>query len=661
MRFFKILGFVLLALLPPVSAIALQTTPYTAAGNNRFETGFPTSPVENSSGTFVGRGFDWSGVGWSSSDGTKGFGFLSPQHYLVASHYGGATTVNLNSLAAGIVSGNELSVENTGYGLLLNGQPDISLGTLSSSIPDSHQIARYAVLDLNPTSSTNASYNGLSIFLYGRGPNGSSSPRIGTAVINSTTNSGTGTFITTDRVTVQLEGGDSGSPAVHGWTNPNGSKELTLLGLNTGVNATSNFISFLGTSGAMAALNTLMNDDGFALRVAGNSTNTWVGSSNTAIGNRNSWGLSPPATAPSDVYVSFNGSTAGNSRVVTIDTSHNLRGLYFLSTAASGDGFAFNGSSALTIGRGGVTNYDNSRQVFNAPITLGSAQYWDGGSGGITVTNLNTNGRLLEITGDGINRINGIISGTGSLALGSGRLELLGNSTYTGKTWVHSGTLRVDGNIASSSQLALGAEGRLLGTGVVSLITGSGAVDPGNSAGILTALSVNPSAGLDFNFEFSLLGSPNYSDASASGNDLLRLTGGNPFAAPLSASNTISIFLNVANLSYNDTFRGGFFTDVSVTFLSNIEDATFLFYLSDIDGSVLYNQQNYRLYSGPLSFQIGTVSELAAFASGTVNGRIFETTVIPEAQETALMITGCLILIAFVLRSTRRSRAGAPD
>lgn len=656
MKSFKLLLCCLAAVCLPFSAVALQSTPYSEVVNNRFESGFPTSPVENTSGTFVGQGYDWSGVGWSASDGTKGFGFLSPQHYLVATHYGGAATINLNSSASGVISGNQSTVENTGYGLLLSGQPDISLGTLSIPVAGSHQIARYAVLDLNPTSATNASYNGLSIFLYGRGPNGSSSPRIGAATIASTVNSGTETYFTTNRLDVQLQGGDSGSPAVHGWTNPNGGKELTMLGLNTGINDTSNFMSFIGTSGAMGALNTRMNDDGFALRVAGNSSRTWVGSSNTSIGNRESWGLSRPASAPSDVYVSFNGSTAGSSRVVTVDTNHNLRGLYFLSTAASDDGFAFNGTSALTIGRGGVTNYDNSRQVFNAPITLGDSQYWDGGSGGITATNINTNGRLLEATGSGANRINGVISGTGSVALSSGRLELDGNSTYTGKTWVHAGTLRVNGNIASSSQVVIGAEGRLSGIGVVSTITGSGAVDPGNSAGILTAVSVNPSAGLDFNFEFGLLGSPVYGNASASGNDVLRLTGATPFSSSLNASNAISIFLDVANLSNNDTFRGGFFTDVNVAFLSSIENATFLFYLADLAGTVTYNSLSYQLYSGPLSFQVGTVSELAAFASGTVTGQVVELTVIPEAKETALIIIACLIVIALGVRRARRLR-----
>jgi nicotinamidase-related amidase len=78
---------------------AYDVVGYTAAANNRFSSGFPTAPVTNTSGSFVGLAYSWLGVGWATSDPTKGFGFLTPKHYLVAKHYGGAATINL--LAAG--------------------------------------------------------------------------------------------------------------------------------------------------------------------------------------------------------------------------------------------------------------------------------------------------------------------------------------------------------------------------------------------------------------------------------------------------------------------------------------------------------------------------------------------------------------------------------
>ena len=70
------------------------------------------------------------------------------------------------------------------------------------------------------------------------------------------------------------------------------------------------------------------------------------------------------------------------------------------------------GNSTLTIGRGGIVNYDIARQTFTANLLLGDHQYWDGGAGGITISNLNSNGKLLEITGAGTNRITGNMSGT---------------------------------------------------------------------------------------------------------------------------------------------------------------------------------------------------------------------------------------------------------
>ena len=78
-------------------ARALDITGYSATVNDRFSSGFPTAPIANTDASFIGLPYDWSGVGWSATDGTKGFGFISPQHYLVARHYGGASTIRFVS------------------------------------------------------------------------------------------------------------------------------------------------------------------------------------------------------------------------------------------------------------------------------------------------------------------------------------------------------------------------------------------------------------------------------------------------------------------------------------------------------------------------------------------------------------------------------------
>jgi len=450
-----------LSLALPRAACALQVTGYTTAANDRFESGLPSDPVESSSASFIGKGYDWSGAGWDSTNLQKGFGFLSPRHYLVASHYLGSTYVNVNDQDSDLAQGTQQGVEATGYGIKADGtNPDISIATLTQPLPSSAPIARYAVLDLNSTSTTNTptAYNNLAVLLYGRGATTTSSPRIGATTIYATTVSGTDTYFRTLRTDVQLEGGDSGSPAFYGWTNPNGGQELTLLGLNSAIDTTNgyNFISFLGNSGVINAMNALMVDNGFALRVVGNVSNTWAGSSSTSITNRRAWAIS---STPSDVYVKFDAATA-SSRSVTVDSNANLRGIYFKETATAGDSFTFAGASTLTIGRGGITNYDNARQSFSANMTLGDHQYWDAGTGGVTITNLNTNGKLLEITGSAT--ISGAISGSGGIALTSGTLALASTSTYTGATTVNGGKLTVSGVLNSTSGIMVNSGGTLL-------------------------------------------------------------------------------------------------------------------------------------------------------------------------------------------------------
>ena len=312
-----------------------------------------------------------------------------------------------------------------------------------------------------------------------------------------------------------------------------------------------------------------------------------------------------------------------------------------MSTGSSGDGFTFAGANALTIGRGGVVNYDSDRQTFSAPITLGDSQYWDAGAGGVTAGAITTGGNLLEVAGTGTTLFSGDVAGSGGVALSGTRLEMTGTSSYTGGTWVHSGTLAVDGSIAASSGVTVNAGGVLAGAGTVAGISGSGSVGPGNSPGILTATSVDPSVGLDFSVEFTQTGSPVWGTATASGNDVLRLTdGSSPFASALTSSNVIDVYLDVASLTLGDTFRGGFFTDQSADFLTNIEDATFTYFLASGTGSVSYNGVAYDPYAGPLSFDWTTVAETATFSGGSQSGFVSQFVAVPEPGAFGLLGSG---------------------
>jgi len=651
------LGIVLLG--AARTASALDVIGYTAAANDRFSSGYPTAPVTNTNPAFVGRDYSWRGVGWAAGDPTKSFGFLTPQHYLVASHYGGSPTIKLLDAGGIVYSATQSSVTNTGYGFTNNGTqaPDISLGELTAPIPSSRGMPRYGILDSNTTSTTSSTYNGQPLLVYGRGPNGTQSTRIGAAAVNGT-QSGSDSYITTNASGVILQAGDSGSPDFIPWTNPNGGKELTIIGNNAATDfATVNVMNYLGNASVMAAINVLTTPDGYALKVVGNPTNTWVGSASTSIGNRTAWGLSPPTAAPSDKYVLFNGATAGGGRAVTVDVAANERGMYFKSTGSGTLGFTFSGTSTLTVGRGGITNYDASRQTISSTVALGDHQYWDVGPGGVTAAAISTGtGFLLEIAGSGTARITGNVSGGGGLAVSGHRLELSGSSSYTGRTWVHTGTLSVGGTIASSSGVSLAAAGVLAGTGRVSAIAGAGSVDPGTSPGILTGRSVDPSAGLDFNFEFTQTGSPTWGTGTASGNDVLRLTSGSaPFTTPLASANAVNVFLDVSTLSLNDVFRGGFFTDLDTAFLGSVQNASWNYYLATPGGTTTYNGVAYSLYGGPYTFALTTVAETAAFSGGSEAGYVTQFTVVPEPA----MGAAVAVAIAACVAGWRR-RAGGP-
>jgi hypothetical protein len=647
-------------------ARALDVVGYTSAANDRFASGFPTAPVPNTSGSFIGLDYDWSGVGWSGADGTKGFGFVSPRHYLVATHYGGAATIRLRSSDGTLLTGTQQGVAQTGFGLTsgaLLPNPDLSLGTLTAPLADFRNVARYAVLDLNASSSTDslANYTNQPLIVYGRGVNGSSSPRVANSSIDSASSTAyqnpNNGYMITKTTTYTLQGGDSGSPAFITWTNPNGGSELTIIGNNAAVDTTNgnNLQNFIGRAAIMNQLNTMMNPDGFALRIVGNPSNTWVGSSSQNITNRTAWGLSPPSNAPSDRYVLFDAATAGGGRSVVVDGASNQRGMYFKSTATANDGFTFSGTSTLTIGRGGIVNYDNARQTISAPITLGSSQYWDVGSGGVTAGAINTAGFLLEVAGTGTGIISGAVSGSGGVALSSSRLELNGTSGYTGGTWVHSGSLVVNGSITTSSGVTVNAGGAVAGSGRVAAIAGSGSVDPGNSPGILTAPSVNPAGGLDFNFEFTQLGSPTWGTATASGNDVLRLQSATtPFAAALTSANAINVYLDVATLGVGNTFRGGFFTDRDTDFLASISNAAFTYFVADAGGSVSYGGVNYNPYVGPYTFDWTTVVATATYAGGSETGYVSQFIVVPEPSVgllVAVAVAGGLVAVRWLAGS----------
>ena len=267
--------------------------------------------------------------------------------------------------------------------------------------------------------------------------------------------------------------------------------------------------------------------------------------------------------------------------------------------------------------------------------------------------------------------ISGIMSGSsaGIQKIGDGLLVLNGANTYGGLTQVSGlgSRLAINGSVAGNVQVGSGAE--LGGSGVIAgTISGDGLIAPGNSPGILTVQdSITPSASTSFAFEFMKTGDPIWGAATASQNDVLRLSSGTPFTTPLQSSNIVNVYFEVSSLTNGDIFRGGFFSDAtsaSLDFAASIGSPTYAYYvLGSGSGNHLYNGTGYFTLAEYLAGNSGsgitgvtasvvTVSS-ANFKGGVVtNGQVTQFVIVPEPD--TIIFAGIGIAIAGWSLSKRR-------
>ncbi|CAN5539982.1 hypothetical protein BH09VER1_BH09VER1_24000 [soil metagenome] len=254
--------------------------------------------------------------------------------------------------------------------------------------------------------------------------------------------------------------------------------------------------------------------------------------------------------------------------------------------------------------------------------------------------------------------LTGAISGTGSLAIKSGgTTDIETGGSYSGTLSVLGSTLRMNG-VMNAGSVLLDATGTLSGSGQVKSIAGSGKVGPGNSPGILTAGTIDPSAGMGFVFELTA-SSPSYSDPFFSNNDVLHLTGPNALGSGLTSANTVQIFLSMASLNVGDLLVGGFFLDqAGGSFDSLIQSASYAFYIKGdglgtdayLGGIGYYLASN---FDPSLGFAVSTIGQSADFGTGTLNGNVMQLSVVPEPTTVSLVLGGVAMAFWRIRRSFR--------
>lgn len=353
--------------------------------------------------------------------------------------------------------------------------------------------------------------------------------------------------------------------------------------------------------------------------------------------------------------VTFNGDFSGSGRL-------NKGGLGQLTLGGTSAGYT--GTFAINAGTVELTNAD---ALDNAIIlqTGGTLILAPSSGSDVPLPGLQGNGGEVSIgngrqvaVGDNSDRsYGGRIRGQGGFKKqGTGRLELTGNNDYSGTTLVNSGRLVVNGSLSQTPLVTVASGAEIGGSGSIGgTLAGAGAVGPGNSPGIFSAPNTDPSGGLDYNFEFTGL-TPDYANAAASVNDVLRLTDTTtPFLSSLGVSNAVKIYLP-SSVAEGQTYVGGFFLDATTaqfgTFLGSIASATFSYFVQDNAGGVTYEGLTYRTLGDwnnangrSLSVTIGTSNVAsAAFVGGTItNGQSMQMVIVPEPSAFALAGLGAAL------------------
>ena len=316
----------------------------------------------------------------------------------------------------------------------------------------------------------------------------------------------------------------------------------------------------------------------------------------------------------------------------------------------------------------------NNNILLNGDATIGGLNYANILGGNI---DLNGASRTLKVDnattfyGGFINGVNLTFTNASSSA-GGRTIAFNGASTYTGNTYFNSGGTGWNIGVNNTNGSAFGSgnvyayrgpstsvnnTGTLLyGNGTINgTLGGDVIVSPGNSPGILTVGTVDPSAGMSFAFEItsnSLLNSLTYN------NDVLKITNTPPFTVALTSANIVNLYLNsnAYNLMYNNllnglnsTFQAGFFNVND--FNSDIANATYNMYFQSGFGTLVFNGLTYETYN---EFLTRTSSQDVSYSVNTSQTTLSDSTlgyistinIVPEPNTFNLLLIGAVALIA---------------
>lgn len=316
------------------------------------------------------------------------------------------------------------------------------------------------------------------------------------------------------------------------------------------------------------------------------------------------------------------------------------------------------GGLAMTPGLS-IGGRDAARAVLGAgePMSFaGNVSFFGSGSAADMVLEVNNNAML-----SGAVSLATSSSITGWTIRGSGDLTLSGTSAGLTApiTLADTVTLNVAGTTANN--VSVGSTNVLTGTGTIGgIVGGAGSVQPGASPGILTVGQVDPSSGTSFVLEYTG-GLPDYSNATASTNDVIRVTNATPFVQSMTTANTVDVFLGVSSVLVGNSFEGGFFTDTPGDFTASVTNATLNYYVlgngsgtdATLDGQGYYTFANWKSsFSSEtdLALALGTIARTASFTGGNVSGQAMVISAVPEPSTIGLVAAAAGLASAGLLR-----------